>query len=476
MRIDFRLSIRVYIPMIFLVVSSRGSAVSDLMQLFRGIVRKNNSSYNACAVFFVNVKNTSMRKILFTTRLFLAMILMVMLGGCLKDSVTRTYSIMRPVYKSRAEALAEIKSGPPQPLKTPGKIFLRGNYLFINEVDKGVHVFDNSDPSSLRGVAFIAIPGNVDIGLKDHILYADMYRDLTAVDIFDPLQVKLVKAVRDVFAPRDFGIGITDIGNDDMIISGWVMKDTTVPVGAETDNWTCPNCITLHSDFAGARVGSPAPGIAGSMARFSIVNDYLYAIQSSTVGVYHVADPLNIEAMGAPWAGLGIETVYPFKNKLFIGSQTGMFIYNLNNPAAPQKEGSFFHASACDPVIADDAFAFVTLRTGNFCAGVNNELNVINIENISLPQLVKTYPMTNPHGLAKDGDLLFICDGKDGLKIYNASNPNDLRLIKHLTGMEAYDAIAWNKRLILSATNGIYQYDYSDPQRIRLLSTIAVSK
>ena len=416
-----------------------------------------------------------MKKILFTAKLFFAATLAVMLGGCFKDSITKTYAIMRPVYKSRTEALAEIKSGPSQPLKSPGKIFLRGNYLFVNEVDKGVHVFDNSNPSSLREAAFIAIPGNIDIGMKDHILYADMYRDLVALDISDPLQVKLLKTVRDVFAPRDFGVGMAEMGNDDMIIAGWVMKDTTVAIESVENNWVCPNCITLDSYAGSANVGSPAPGISGSMARFSIVNDYLYAIQSSTLGVYHIADPLNIEAKSAPWAGLGIETIYPFKNKLFIGSQTGMFIYGLNNPAAPQKEGSFFHASACDPVIADDAFAFVTLRTGNSCMSSFNELNVVNIENIGLPQLVKAYPMTNPHGLAKDGNLLFICDGKDGLKIYNASNVNDLQLIKHLTGMETYDVIAWNKKLILVAANGIYQYDYSNPQHIRLLSTVAVS-
>ena len=38
--------------------------------------------------------------------------------------------------------------------------------------------------------------------------------------------------------------------------------------------------------------------------------------------------------------------------------------------------------------------------------------------------------MTNPHGLTKDNNLLFICDGKDGLKMYDAADPLNIVLKK----------------------------------------------
>ena len=101
--------------------------------------------------------------------------------------------------------------------------------------------------------------------------------------------------------------------------------------------------------------------------------------------------------------------------------RTGLFIYDISNGAAPVNEGQFMHARACDPVVADNDYAYVTLRSGTFCSGIDNELDVINIQ-YSFPSLVKIYPMTNPHGLSKDGNLLFVCDGKDGLKIYDASH------------------------------------------------------
>jgi hypothetical protein len=151
-----------------------------------------------------------------------------------------------------------------------------------------------------------------------------------------------------------------------------------------------------------------------------------------------------------------------------------MFIYNINQPEVPEKEGGFSHAKACDPVVADGKYAFVTLRTGNLCAGTSNQLDVLDITNVLDPQLIKTYSLSNPHGLGIDGDLLFICDGVEGVKIYDATDVRDLKLIKHLQGLTAYDVIPWNGNLIVIGRNGLYQFDYSNRNDIRLLSTIKV--
>jgi hypothetical protein len=89
-----------------------------------------------------------------------------------------------------------------------------------------------------------------------------------------------------------------------------------------------------------------------------------------------------------------------------------------------------------------------------------------------------TYPLTNPHGLGKDGDLLFICDGSAGLKIFDAADPRTItgHLIKAYPGIHAYDVIPLNGILILIGADGLYQYDYTDLQNISHLSSILVSK
>lgn len=67
---------------------------------------------------------------------------------------------------------------------------------------------------------------------------------------------------------------------------------------------------------------------------------------------------------------------------------------------------------------------------------------------------------------------MFICDGSDGLKVFNAASPSNIYLLKHLTGLKTYDVIAWNQKAIVSASDGLYQYDYSNPNEIRLLSKV----
>ena len=61
---------------------------------------------------------------------------------------------------------ADIKSGAPKEVKNPGKIVILGRYIFLNEVDKGIHVIDNSNASSPKNVAFIDMPGNMDLAEK----------------------------------------------------------------------------------------------------------------------------------------------------------------------------------------------------------------------------------------------------------------------------------------------------------------------
>jgi len=66
--------------------------------------------------------------------------------GCVKDKCKKTYSYTcyAPVYKTTAEVRANIKSYAPG--ENPGKIYTLGNYIFLNETDRGIHVFGNSNP------------------------------------------------------------------------------------------------------------------------------------------------------------------------------------------------------------------------------------------------------------------------------------------------------------------------------------------
>ncbi|MEJ7586565.1 MAG: hypothetical protein WKI04_03275 [Ferruginibacter sp.] len=404
-----------------------------------------------------------------------------MLQSCVKDRLQTTYTYFVPVYKSKTAVWQSIKSAPPQALKTTGKLFLYGQYIFINEVNKGVHIIDNVNPLAPKNIAFIAIPGNLDIAVKNNTLYADLYTDMVTLDIKDPANVVLKKVTNKVFPERDYNNGF--VPDSLQYIVGWEKRETRNKNGLDSklvvqDTF---NNFSSAQDSRGAAAG--VAGISGSMARFTIVNNYLYTAGRSFLTTFNITTNVNPVKEHVQTMGWNIETIYPLKDKLFIGAQTGMFIYSISDPASPAFLGSFSHACFNDPVIADDNYAYVTLRASteaSFCRGAialqKNELDIVNISNILQPTLVKLYDMEEPQGLSKDGNLLFICDGKGGLKIYNAANVMDLKELKVINNIKPFDVICQNGLAIVVAEEGIYQYDYSNIDNIYQVSKMTIEK
>lgn len=87
----------------------------------------------------------------------------------------------RPVYGSQEKKEIQIVS--PRPVKNPGKIYTYKNFLLVNEVSQGIHVYDNAEPENPKAIGFIQILGNSDMAIKDDILYADHMGNLVALTI-----------------------------------------------------------------------------------------------------------------------------------------------------------------------------------------------------------------------------------------------------------------------------------------------------
>lgn len=86
-----------------------------------------------------------------------------------------------PVYMLRSEMEKAVKAESPTSLKNPGKIYVYGNYILVNEKYKGIHVIDNSNPSSPQNISFLHIDGCIDMAMKDNMLYADNAVDLITI-------------------------------------------------------------------------------------------------------------------------------------------------------------------------------------------------------------------------------------------------------------------------------------------------------
>ena len=222
---------------------------------------------------------------------------------------------------------------------------------------------------------------------------------------------------------------------------------------------------------------SPGAGIGGSTARFTIAGNTLYLVSSTTLRTYDIAQSSDPKPGDKTKLGIGVETIFPYRNHLFIGTQTGMFIYEIGAGGQPKFVSQYAHVQSCDPVVVQGDYAYVTLRSGTQCRNpvANNVLDVLDIRDLKTPKVLRSYPMSSPYGLGIDGDLLFVTEGDKGLRMMDATKPTDLREIKHLTDVRAYDVIPTEKLLVVTGKDGIYQYSYADPTQLKLLSKLDVT-
>ncbi len=404
-----------------------------------------------------------------------SLMLFLILPSC-QDQVesTYTYRTQVPVYMQMSTFReADIIIEPGKALDNPGKIYLYDDFLFINEPQKGIHIIDNTNPSSPVTINFINIPGNVDLAVNSNIMYADSYVDLLAFDISDPRDIKVIKRVEDVF-PHMF--------TDQLTSTFITFKDTVVTYDSEVMwGWGGPGFWGGRSEAflansASSDGGGGSYGQGGSMARFTLMSGHLYAVDDYNLRVFDVNmadDPKYLKEINLGW---GIETIFPFKNKLFIGSNTGMHIYDAAIPSDPKVMSVYQHVTACDPVVVNDDYAFVTLRSGVTCRQGSDELQVLDIKDLYNPQLIKAYPMENPHGLGLAGDYLYLAEGEFGLKSFNVSDVNniDKNRLEYLKSLKSVDLIPGPKSLIVIGPEGVCQFDYSNPEKLKSLSCIQV--
>lgn len=409
------------------------------------------------------------------------------LSGC-KDSFIEehTYTANVPIYMSWSDLRKTTVSQAPKAIVEQGKIYIKDNFLFVNEKYKGIHVFDNSNPSGPLDRGFINVPGNVDMAIKGNFLYADSYVDLVVFDISDIENPREVSRMKDIFpytmpeTTEPYPISQLDTAKG--VIVGWKVERVTEradqPGYRGIQVYYNKGINSFYASEASDGGGSQLVGVGGSLARFIIFSNQLYALNNNNLQLVEISNPIQ------PMAGKKIElmrmveTLFVENEKLFVGTQTGMLIYDLSNDANPVYVSEYNHFQSCDPVVVSDGYAYVTMRSGNRCGNFTNIMDVVDLHVISNPQLVKSYNMSDPYGLGIDNKTLFVCDGSAGLKIYDVSDPLriDEHLIKTFSNINATDVIPTGASLIVLATDGIYQYNYSDLQNIVLLSHIPNGK
>lgn len=225
-------------------------------------------------------------------------------------------------------------------------------------------------------------------------------------------------------------------------------------------------------DSNNTTVSDSADGTGGSLATFILKDNYLYTVDSYNLSVFNIANPSNPVKVNTLDVGFNIETLFSFNDYLFIGSQSAMFIYDITNKELPELLSKSNHFTSCDPVVANNTNAYVTLHTNTNCEGFVNELRTYNIEDIQNPILLNTRSLNEPKGLSLYGDdYLLVCDNT--VKIFNVYDPSNSVFISEIPTKNAIDIIIKNNNAYIISETAIDQYklDESNVSNFSKIST-----
>ncbi len=419
-----------------------------------------------------------MKKVL----LILLPLTMIFLQSCNEDfgKVEVSYTKATAIYGD----LEDIRNTPliadAQPIVNAGKIFVANDLLLVGEETKGIHVVDNTNPENPTNTSFINIPGNREFFVKGDILYAESHYDLLKIDLSDKNNPRITSRAKDAFANSenfkdqdgktlirfDFEQVTEEVGKDSEIYQQlWGHQDIYYYDYAQ--NLIPPSQVP--TSFAGNGSGS-----VGSVNRIAAVDNNVYVI--SRQFIFPFEDNGNLEAFDKVYGSGNMETIYPNEGRLYIGTQQSMEVYDLSTPNQPQFATSFWHATSCDPVLPCGDVAYVTLRTGDVgdCPGDENSLLVLDVRtnNVIAHQTIE---MESPFGMTLANNKLYVGEGQNGLKVYDATDKSNIQLESWEEDIEAYDIIhhPTNPNLLLIAgPNGISQYTIEGGIDYSLLSTL----
>lgn len=413
--------------------------------------------------------------------------MVLFLSSC-EDKRFHTFTANVPVYLSYEDLRKAIVVESPKEIEKPGKIYFKDTYIFINEYMQGVHIIDISDPSDPSPVSYIPVPGNIDMAIKDDILYLDSYTDLVMIDISDPEnpeESKRIEAILEyTLPPYDYDYPLAEIDEDEGVITGWEIKEYTQEIHSNPYPypiyWGYDKTEMLSSSsmpFGGGGMGT-VYGVGGSMARFLTYDKYLYMLQTTNMlKIVDISKTDTPEIVYDKYVGWGLETMFIYDDFLYLGSTQGLYILNLENPKSPFTTAIYNHVTSCDPVVVSGDLAYVTLRSGNMCGGTADLLEVIDISDKYKPERIASYGMDEPYGLGISGNTLFVCQGDNGLVVYDVTNPHNINNHKlaEFSDIKATDVIPIGTTLFTIGDGGFYIYDYSDLNNITQIGSILVT-
>lgn len=387
-----------------------------------------------------------------------------------KGEITMTYNKATAVYAD----LDEIRQTPlvssPTSINDPGKIFIGDKFILIGEKEEGIHVYDNTDPNNPVAASFIQLPMTREFYVDGDYVYAEGHYDFMKISMVDLYNPVLVDRVEYAFGqPHQNDQGEEIVGFNYQTVTetfelgspeAEALQQSTYLYYDYQDNLLPVSSVP--SSFVGA--GST---VKGTMNKITTMNQYAYVVGNAEIFVF--SDNMDEMQMvnRVNTHSSDIETIYPYGDYLYLGTQSSMELLNTDNPEYPSHVSSYWHQTACDPVLPTGDVAYLTLRSADNsgCAGDDNTLEVIDMTNETDPTPLNSVVMDSPYGLGVDGNYLWVGQGTNGLTLLDNSDKTNPTVITTFSNV-AYDVIPdpyHTNAIYVTGDNGmeLYNVDYN---------------
>ncbi len=140
-------------------------------------------------------------------KIFYMFLMSIILSSCWKwrsnngDGFDYNQKVMgnKIIYQPLANALIINYIDSAHPVKNPGKIYVKDNFIYQAEQGKGIHIIDNTIPGDAHRIGFIEVYGCTEIAIKGNSLYTNNLNDLVVIDISNLNNVHVTKRVENTF-------------------------------------------------------------------------------------------------------------------------------------------------------------------------------------------------------------------------------------------------------------------------------------
>ncbi len=404
-----------------------------------------------------------MKKIIFLSSLIIAIISFYSCSkttGTIRINYTKAKAVYGDLDSLRNIPLFEQA----KQIEKPMGHFIGNNCVLIGERAKGIHLFEDNNLSNPSKVGYLNIPFCKEFYVDGNFLYAESGYDLLKIDISNLHSPKVISRAKNAFHNQ--------LKNDKgQVVLGFIYENATDEFEfGSAEAKTIKKEGKLYMDYREKMIPlSSVPSMftgnngksKGTINRIALYKNHIYVVGIETMHVF--LNNNEISKIKEIDIEDNTETIYSDRDRLYLGSQTQLTIYSLKDLSNPKKASSVEHEESCDPVLAVGDFAYSTLRSvvNEGCASSENILMVVDIKKSGNAQELQSIDMRSPYGLAMINDFLFVGEGNNGLTIFNAKTRDNLKEVKRLTNIVAFDIMihpSYSDKIITTHHNGLKEY------------------